>query len=171
MDFIKRIFGSSKEDCLTTTKGFQILLQATADAMDAREDGIKAGLISEHCETDEAIGVLYATYIFNLYEKKLSPIVAYRILEVYCRKIISEAYKLSYISYLRNTKNPDIDFSKNNIDTIMEVYPLACRGKEIGYKMHWNPFREPFHSLWNCGFENKAPEEALIKESFKIMLA
>ena len=51
----------------------------------------------------------------------------------------------------------------------MEIYPMACWVKKLGHKKHWNPFKEPFYSLWNYGFEDKEPEEFLIKESFKAM--
>lgn len=171
LGILSGLFGSSVGDCLSVTKGFQILLQVTADVMDAREQVDGSGLIPVECNTDEAIGILYATYLFNLYEKEFSPLMGFRILEVYCRETILEMYKFSYKFFLKRSTNIEIDFSKNIIDPVMEIYPMACRVKKLGHKKHWNPFKEPFCSLWNDGFENRNPEESLIKKGFKMMLA
>jgi hypothetical protein len=171
LGILSGLFGSSMGDCLSVTKGFQILLQVTADVMDAREQVDGSGLIPTNRSTDEAIGILYATYIFNLYEKEFSPLMGFRILEVYCRETILEIYKFSYKLFLKRSVNIEIDFSKNIIDPVMEIYPMACQVKKLGHKKHWNPFKEPFYSLWNDGFENKDAEGSLIRKGFKIMMA
>ena len=151
------MFGSEQEDCLSATKGFQVLIQATADATDEKELGVQAGFIPKESSTDEAIGILFATYIFRLYEKKFSPTIAYRILEIFCREPILHAYKVTYCYLYTQLSKEQVNFNKINIDPMMDIYSMACHVKDIGYKIHWNPFKEPFYSLWISGFEGKKP--------------
>ncbi len=158
---LSRMFGSEQEDCLSVTKGFQVLIQATDDATDEKELGVKAGFIPEESSTDEAIGILFATYIFRLYEKKFSPTIAYRLLEIFCREPILQSYKVTYCHLYAQLSKEQVNFNNINIDPIMDIYSMACHAKDIGYKIHWNPFKEPFCSLRICGFEGKQPVKSM----------
>lgn len=158
MGLFKNIFGKRKNvktqnNALTATKAFSTLMQCTADALDSKDQGIKTGIINPNWTTNEVISFLFAFYIYHEYEKTFSPIMAANFLKEYCHPEIYTEFKNFYLSLAQDQKVnlSQINFEGDILPSI-DIPAFAAKSKQIGYKKHWNPFKEPYKSQWNNAF-------------------
>jgi hypothetical protein len=84
----------SQEKILKTSQAFTMLTQCAADVFDCREEGEKGGFVHPDFSDDEAISSLCALYMLNQnYDKKYSPVLMSRIMEIYCRPRIFQDFR------------------------------------------------------------------------------
>lgn len=151
---LESIFSKKNEDqkgAITTAVAMQFLLQATADAEDARQSGIKSGLIAEWMTKEQSLAYLYAQYVFLGYEKKYSPALVGSFIKKYCTDSLFLDFSFYYIQ-IANAQGFEIDsvlFDSDKISPQMDIAETAERMKSLGYKKHWiPPFKEPYKQQW-----------------------
>jgi len=167
---MKKVVSQDKEkSIITATQSFQSLMQATADALDAREEGIQAGIIISSMPTEEVIPYLYSLYVFIGYERKHSPITACNLLKIYCPEDFSITFEFYYreLAKLEGMDVNIIDFNDDSIIPFIHIPSFAETSARLGNKRHWNPFKEPFRSQWDfCYFADACLVEDAFTDAF-----
>lgn len=154
-NLIKKVVGQKKEKhVINATQSFQTLMHATAAALDARKEGIQTGIIPPSMPTEEIIPYLYSLYVFMDYEKKFSPIIAGNLLKIYCPKDFSIAFEFYYkeIAKSKGMNLYNITFDNDLIEPFIDISSFAKKSIDLGFKRHWNPFKEPYRSEWDSCF-------------------
>lgn len=145
---ISFFFPKKEKPLITVSTICQLVLQSTADSYDAREDGIKSGLITSEMDKVEAISALLAFYVSSGFEKKFSPLLTLSFLNNYCLDEIKEKFIFYYEKCCSNLEenlfNQDFKY-----DAIMDIEALSKNGLRLNLKAKNNPFKEPYRSIWN----------------------
>lgn len=141
----------SEKPCITVTTITALVLQATADSYDARDQGIKAGLIMPEMNDMEAIACPLAFYVFQGFEERFSPKLTLSFLDNYCLEEIQQYFMLYYIKIANHF---GVNFTKNNfanyhqVEAIMDIEGISKDGDRLNLKAKNNPFKEPYRSVW-----------------------
>lgn len=150
---------SSGNKVLTTVFAFQLLMQATADAIDAREKCKQNGIIQEWMNEGESIAMVLAVRLTtDGFEQNLSPKIMHSLLKNYCRDEIKDSFLDFYAGLLKLDTLENVVSEQFN--ALMDIRGCAIVGKDIGWKEHWNPFKEPFFAQWKSGFNPKPSMKA-----------
>ena len=158
------IENKEQKEILTPTKAFEAIMQACSESIEHREEWETAGMLTPSSSADEAIGVLFANWMFFQFEKTFSPSMAMMFVRIYCRQQITSTVNDTLLS-LGKKDGVNLVLNKQSMVFLIDVYNYATRGKNIGYQKHWNPFKEPFFSLWEAGFDGEHPFEQLISQA------
>ena len=130
-----------------------LLLQATVDIYDARDEWVKTGLIIPEMSDMEAIALQLALYVFSGFEEKYSPKFTLSFLDNYCIDTIKENFMFYYIAYANHfgVEYSASDFDNfHQFDVMMSIADLAKEKHRfnINITAKHNPFREPFRTVW-----------------------
>ncbi|CAN7777165.1 hypothetical protein [Caballeronia sp. LjRoot31] len=149
-DEVKRT--GSKISSLSATQAFFTLIQATADAVDARSSGESAGVIQKWMNGDEAIAMVFAYYVWTGFDDRNAAIVGAMLTE-YCRTEIIASFYEFYPQLAKKRFEelfPD-GVGESPVQLTMDIGQYALTNR-TNIKQHWNPFREPFASDWHDAF-------------------
>ena len=145
------------KETITATKAFTLLIQATADITDKREEAEKLGFIEKSMTDTQAIGTLLAQYILiGDYEYEISPQIMFSLIKNYCHEEILEWFKESYyiITKYNNIKQiPLSQFESQQFDVSMDIKGAAEQGSLLGWQISWCPFKEPYKTRWLNSFK------------------
>ena len=132
----------------------QLLLQANNDAYEARELGIKSGLIQEGMRDSEAIACPLAYYVFSGFEEKVTPYWVGTFLLTYCKIEIIDEFIHFYSQFAKIEKEKFTENLKNSKhETIMDIKALAKMATKLKLKKSTpSPFREPYNQIWINNF-------------------
>ena len=139
---------------LTATSAFQLLIQASSDAIDHREQGEMLGLIQPWMSQNEGIAAVLALLIRKGYESDISPKIMTSLLKKYCHHDLSEAF-MQFFCQLAGQNGLEIsaDSLRNSVfDTHIDISQFAIAGKSLGWKASWGAFKEPYSSQWRNAF-------------------
>lgn len=141
---------------LTATAAFQLLIQASADAIDAREQGEEAGIIQSWMSRDEGIAIMLALMVKNNYEPQFSPQIMTSLLINYCRDGLADAFVEFFcqLSEQRGERVSPTELRKRQFDVLIDIQQAAITGNSFGWKQYWGPFKEPYVSQWEAGFSS-----------------
>lgn len=143
------------DDILSTTRAFQCLIEATAAALDSREEGEKLGIIAAWMDLDEAIAVVAAYTIFQRYERSHSPAIMISVFRTYCRPEILSAF-IDFYGQMAAAISLNIGAiveRSENIASMISISDVARRGRELGWKSGWGySLSAPFAAEWQSAF-------------------
>jgi hypothetical protein len=149
-DEVKRT--GSKIPSLSATQAFFTLIQATADAIDARSGGEAVGIIQKWMNEDEAIAMVLAYYVWTGFDDCNAANVG-AMLTVYCRaEIVTSFYE--FYPQLAKKRFDELFPEGVGVAHIILAVDIGqyARNNRANVKQHWNPFREPFASEWHRAF-------------------
>lgn len=144
------------KETLTASSAFQLLIQASADAIDTRKQGEDAGIIQPWMNQDEGIAIVLALMVRNGYEPQFSPQLMTSLLMNYCRDDVADAF-VEFFCQLSEQSGVAIsaaDLRKRQFDALIDIRQSAITGKSLGWKQAWGPFKEPHASHWREGFSS-----------------
>lgn len=138
----------------SATEAFMMALQATAEVKDNRDEGERLGYISQEASDEEAIGqVLTNMLLMNTREMAESEallngqMMTAFLFDYYDEEVLTifmtlyaHAKKINSNELVSDTFSTHFDFD----DTIIQ-------GNELGWKNHWNAFKEPYCYQWEDG--------------------
>ena len=144
------------KEMITATKAFELLIQATADIADKREEAEKLGFIEKSMTNNQAIGTLLAQYILmDDYEYNYGPQIMFSLVKNYCDNDILESFTEAYyiITKYRNiTQIPLSQLESQQFVAAINIKEFAEQGAWLGWQVSWCPFREPYKTQWLNGF-------------------
>ncbi len=147
---------NTDKEMITATKAFELLIQATADITDKREEAEKLGFIERSMTNNQAIGTLLAQYILmDEYEYNYGPQIMFSLVKKYCGNDILESFTEAYyiITKYRNiTQIPLSQLESQQLDAVINIKESAEQGARLGWQATWCPFREPYKTQWLNGF-------------------
>jgi hypothetical protein len=145
-------------EIITATKSFSLLIQASADIADTRQQAEKLGIIQKWMTHDQAIAYLLVLYVLEDYDYKYSPQIVLSLLKNYCRPEIVESFIDFYYKQTEVMGIKAIPLSQlynGTVDARMDIEGSASQGLSVGWKISWCPFKEPYKSQWFDGFKNQ----------------
>ena len=145
------------KELITATKAFQLIIQATADVIDKREEAEKLGFIEKSMTNNQAIGTLLAQYILmDEYEYNSGPQIVFSLLKDYCYDDILKSFTEAYyiITEYRNIKQiPLSQLESQQFNAAINIKEFVEQGARLGWQVSWCPFKEPYKTQWLSGFK------------------
>jgi len=152
----KRLYSVDDFNVLTASKAFQLLIQATADATDARQQREDEGVIQSWMSNDEAIAVGLAYRVWEGFEEKTSPLVMTSLLVNYCSEDLVDAF-VNFLQIVARKDGVSLEASAlldSCIYVLIDIPAFALTGKALGNKETWGQFKEPYATQWRSAFSS-----------------
>lgn len=89
-------------------------------------------------------------------------------LRSFCDELVDAGIDTPYAFDEEDLVRVDREHDGMRLLAIMDVYEMAARGKELGWKRQWCPFRGPAEVLWHAAFEDDGGSEAVKEASLLI---
>ena len=135
----------------STTEAFMMALQATAEIKENKSAGIDAGIISPNLSDELAIGMIIGIALSSAMEQfsKEDSLFAgqtmYSFLSDYYLSPVLESFIKIYSPLIEVSA---ISLKNENISTCINFNDVVGQRKQLGWKLEWNAFREPYSTQW-----------------------
>lgn len=89
-------------------------------------------------------------------------------LRSFCDELVDAGIDTPYAFDEEDLVRVDREHDDMKLLAIMDVFEMAARGKELGWKRQWCLFRGPAEVLWHAAFEDDGGSEAVKEASLLI---
>lgn len=143
------------EKSLTAAEAFQLLVEVSGDLLESRDRYEHSGYVQEWMSNDEATGLALAYLVKQHYSPGISPKMMSAVLMRYCRHDITTSYINCYCHLVLQDGYtiPADELMNQPPNSLIDFQEFIVKGRVLGWKQHWNPFREPYANQWHRAFE------------------